>query len=326
MKTFSLLFLAASLLFINTFTASQESPELQEAETLAASASKLLDDGKFDAAVAPARRALEIREKLLPANDIRISASLSTLGKVYFSKKDFKAAREIFQRLLQNQEQNLGPDNIRLAETLDWLAVLQFQAGKPNDAETSYKRALALREKSFGSNHERVARSLFQLAEFYRSRRQFDLAVDYYKRALYGYGKLSDTYQAELERVSDGFYCVAYESNQPEITKDLQAIWREISGASEPEAGQVLNGRALSLPIPAYPASAKVHRYAGVVVVKVLVNKEGKVSTAKDMCNGPPYLREAAVDAAMKARFSPTKLSGMPVKVYGVIFYNFVAR
>lgn len=324
MKTLSLLLLVTSLLF--TFNTSQDSPELEESATLAASASKLLDDGKYDDAVAPAKRALQIREKLLPPNDVRVTASLSTLGKIYFNKKDYKAAREVFQRLLQNQEQNLGPDNVRIAETLDWLAVLQFQAGKPNDAEASYKRALALREKNFGSNHERVARSLFQLAEFYRSRRQFDTSVEYYKRALRAYGQLTDTNKAELERVSDGFYCVAYESKQPEITKDLQAIWREISGAGEPEAGTVLNGRALSLPLPNYPESARVHRYSGVVVVKVLVDEEGKVATAKDMCNGQPYLSQAALEAAKKARFSPTKLSGMPVQVYGVIFYNFVPR
>jgi hypothetical protein len=34
-------------------------------------------------------------------------------------------------------------------------------------------------------------------------------------------------------------------------------------------------------------------------------------------------LRDAAVQAALKARFSPTKLSGQPVKVSGVINYKF---
>jgi outer membrane biosynthesis protein TonB len=34
-------------------------------------------------------------------------------------------------------------------------------------------------------------------------------------------------------------------------------------------------------------------------------------------------LRDAAIQAAHRARFSPTKLSGQPVKVAGVINYNF---
>jgi len=41
--------------------------------------------------------------------------------------------------------------------------------------------------------------------------------------------------------------------------------------------------------------------------------------------SGHPLLRAAAVAAARGARFSPTKLSGQPVKVSGVITYNFVA-
>ena len=42
--------------------------------------------------------------------------------------------------------------------------------------------------------------------------------------------------------------------------------------------------------------------------------------------SGHPLLQSAAVGAARQARFSPTKLSGQPVKVTGVIQYNFVAQ
>ena len=41
---------------------------------------------------------------------------------------------------------------------------------------------------------------------------------------------------------------------------------------------------------------------------------------------GHPLLRAAAQGAAMASKFSPTKLSGQPVKVNGVIIYNFVAQ
>jgi protein TonB len=39
--------------------------------------------------------------------------------------------------------------------------------------------------------------------------------------------------------------------------------------------------------------------------------------------SGPAILRDAAVQAALKAKFSPTKLSGQPVKVSGTINYKF---
>lgn len=60
--------------------------------------------------------------------------------------------------------------------------------------------------------------------------------------------------------------------------------------------------------------------------MKVEIDETGSVISAIDMCRGPAYLSEAAVSAAPKARFTPTKLSGMPVKVKGLIQYNFARR
>jgi protein TonB len=39
--------------------------------------------------------------------------------------------------------------------------------------------------------------------------------------------------------------------------------------------------------------------------------------------SGPSALRGVAVQAALRAQFSPTKLSGQPVKVSGAINYKF---
>lgn len=90
----------------------------------------------------------------------------------------------------------------------------------------------------------------------------------------------------------------------------------------KPVSGGVLNGTALSLPPPMYPEAAKRSRTAGVVTVDVILDETGKVVSAT-ASSGPMMLRDAAVQAALKARFSPTKLSGQPVKVSGVINYKF---
>ena len=90
----------------------------------------------------------------------------------------------------------------------------------------------------------------------------------------------------------------------------------------KPVSGGVLNGTALSLPPPLYPEAAKRMRVQGVVSVDVVLDETGKVVSA-NASSGPSTLREAAVQAALKARFSPTKLSGQPVKVSGVINYKF---
>ena len=86
--------------------------------------------------------------------------------------------------------------------------------------------------------------------------------------------------------------------------------------------GGVLNGKALSLPVPVYPQVAMRARTGGKVEVEVIVDENGKVISAQAI-SGPPALRDAAIEAARRARFSPTKLSGAPVKVVGLINYNF---
>src|SRR5580765_1876026 len=88
-------------------------------------------------------------------------------------------------------------------------------------------------------------------------------------------------------------------------------------------SGGVLNGKATSLPKPAYPAAAKAVRAGGAVSVQVLIDESGRVISASAV-SGHPLLRAAAVQAAQGAHFSPTLLSGQAVKVSGVITYNFV--
>ena len=94
---------------------------------------------------------------------------------------------------------------------------------------------------------------------------------------------------------------------------------------SAPISGGVLNGKAISLPKPAYPAIAKAARASGTVSVQVTIDEAGRVISARAV-GGHPLLQAAAVQAANGARFSPTLLSGQPVKVTGVINYNFVPQ
>jgi len=89
-----------------------------------------------------------------------------------------------------------------------------------------------------------------------------------------------------------------------------------------PLSGGVLNGKALVLPMPNYPEVARRLRITGLVQVDVVVDENGKVISAK-VLSGPGSLRDVALQAALHARFSPTKLSGQSVKVSGQINYNF---
>jgi TonB family protein len=85
----------------------------------------------------------------------------------------------------------------------------------------------------------------------------------------------------------------------------------------------VVNGIATFLPKPAYTALAKAAHASGTVTVQVTIDESGKVISARALSGHPLLLRES-VQAAYQARFTPTLLSNQPVKVSGIITYNFV--
>ena len=93
-------------------------------------------------------------------------------------------------------------------------------------------------------------------------------------------------------------------------------------GKRAPISAGVLNGKAISLPRPDYPAEAKAAGAEGVVMIQVTVDEQGNVTEARAI-SGPKLLQEASVNAALQAKFSPTLLQGEAVKVTGVIVYNF---
>jgi TonB family protein len=88
-------------------------------------------------------------------------------------------------------------------------------------------------------------------------------------------------------------------------------------------AGGVLNGKVAKKPQPKYPPMALASRTQGTVTVQVIVDEDGNVASARAVA-GPVPLRGASEEAARKAKFDPTTMCGQPVKVSGVITYNFV--
>ncbi len=94
------------------------------------------------------------------------------------------------------------------------------------------------------------------------------------------------------------------------------------TGIAKPIEGGVLNSKATSLPKPIYPQEARRLKIAGRVTVRVVVDENGKVISAK-ATDGPAPLREAAEAAAREATFAPTTKDGITVKVAGTLTYDF---
>jgi protein TonB len=127
---------------------------------------------------------------------------------------------------------------------------------------------------------------------------------------------------------------VIFPSAEKANNAGVQAFKAPVERSSEPAQagptaiapihGGVLNGKAISLPIPTYPPIARAAHASGTVTVWVTIDESGRVISSHAVA-GHPLLQNAAEQAASQARFSPTLLSGQPVRVSGIIIYNFVA-
>src|SRR5687767_1713917 len=132
-----ILTLLVTLLLLINASSQEESPELKEASALSESVSKLFYEKKFDEALPLAKRALEIRQRLLPRTHPQVVTSVSYLASIYSAKGNFGAAKDTLQQLIQLLEERA--DDVGVARALDRLGLLYLRDGDPGKAEEAYK-------------------------------------------------------------------------------------------------------------------------------------------------------------------------------------------
>jgi TonB family protein len=142
---------------------------------------------------------------------------------------------------------------------------------------------------------------------------------------------------ASQENRKDANQAPSMEGDQPKT--EVELMLEEAKKRGEPIMGTCLEkcgekadaktvdgvetGHALELPRPDYPLVAARARASGEVRVQVIVDVDGKVIAASAI-SGHPLLKAPSVKAARSAVFTRMKFEGKPVKVVGVINYNFV--
>lgn len=321
------MFIKFALTFVSFILISAQSSEpLAEASRLNTQVIKLFGEQKYDEAIPLAQQVLKIRESHLDADDERVAAAIINLATIYDRKRKYEEAEHLFERVLGLCEKKFGPDDARVAGVLDRLTVVYFNRWKFSESRNAAERALAINEKKFGGEGVQVANSLHRVAEFYRYRNP-EKAEAYYDRALIIMRKTLPRDNEVMKKLVESYSCLFYETDQMEKLKGMgQRYWPDDLKKMSESPSSVLNGKAIKLPKPSFPRELRATNVSGRVVVKVWIDEQGKVIEARDMCGAHPSLAKASLAAAQKAEFTPTKLSGQPVKVQGVITYNFIRQ
>jgi len=306
---------------------SNESPDLLESRQLNSSVMKLYAEGKYDEALPLAKRALELREKALGPDHEDVIPLLLNLGELYRLKKKQGNAKAYYERALAVGEKAFGPDDLRITRLLDKLAFAAFADREEKRAENLFERSLTIRQKA-GREDRELALTASTLAEIYRVSGDYKKAEPLFQLAIRILENMPGKDRSDLITALNRYATLLFVTSRTDEGTLLEKRIGELSDASGVIQGGVLNGRAIKLVTPSYPALARSDHASGTVQVRVLINETGSVIQAQAMNTGGIHLAlvAAAEEAARRSRFTPTLLAGMPVKVNGIIIYRFIAQ
>ena len=346
MKTFLAAFLILNLSLQTAFaqTAAASSPSRQdgadparaaEFERLNAEVVKIYAARKLEEALPLALSAVRAGEQTFGAQHPRLIGPLFNLAAVQLAQEKFGETEATLKRALAIYEQTPSYHALA-ADILDGLGSLRFRAKDYGEAEDYWARAVAASEKVAGPEGAAVAEHVFRLAEFHRVRTGVRKAGPLYVRAIRLWLKSPKENQEKIERAADNYHCSLINSalDHAEVAEAMEVVGR-MRAEAEPKPspgdsrptlqGGVINGKALVKPQPDYPEAARRQRIGGAVAIKITVDEQGRVVEAVPMC-AHPILMKAAQEAALRARFTPTTLNGVPVRVKGLITYRFLLR
>ena len=202
-------------------------------------------------------------------------------------------------------------------------------------ADGEYEKAIAAGEEllTLASRQSKQANPLVlvKLAGAYRAAKNPGKAEATYKRAIEVLegstdapnpllGHALERYSCFLARNGNKAQAIGMQKRAVSIIAPLPKDFR-----SGPISGRVTPGQTISLPQPKYPADARNQHLEATVSVLVLIDETGKPLTA---CaeSGDESLAVAGEEVAFNARWTPTMLDNLPVRVNGRVIYHFVAK
>jgi TonB family protein len=216
-------------------------------------------------------------------------------------KKDNEAEKTLLSALSVYE---LHPEQnpLILSDILDGLAYVRVRKHDFDRAETLLLRSIAIQEKQLGPTNPKTIEAMKDYA-------CINLQGRMGKDKLFGDDKDESTSVLKAR-------AMCWLGGLKDNCIDVGNVKTE----------GVINGKAVRLVQPSYPVEARNKHLSGRAFVAILIDEEGKVTNAKSVCGGYVELNAASVYAARLSKFTPTKVSGKPAQVTGLIVYNFIAQ
>jgi TonB family protein len=209
-----------------------------------------------------------------------------------FKQQQFDKALPLAQRELMLRENALGPNHPAVADVSRNIAELYFAKAKYKDAYAAYRRFLQVYESAYGADSPKLLDGLYRYTSLLITTNQRAEALEIQKHAF---------------RIENG---VEFEKLVTQKNKNLP-----LNG--------LISGLMTFSTTPTFPQDAKRAGIYGSVVIRLTVDESGKVDSLK-VLSGHPLLTEVSELAARRSTYAPALLEGKPMKVSGILIYNFL--
>lgn len=164
-----------------------EAPEVEEACLLFASAKSFHDKNLFDEGEQQARRALELRMRVLGCENIDTKAAKLLLASLLKKQKKLDEAIPLYEDLLAAARQSSGDQNEDTLACMNNLAILLKQKGRFDDALALYEEALRIKRSKLGAHHTSTLTSMSNLAGLLTALGKHQEARVLYEESLQGH-------------------------------------------------------------------------------------------------------------------------------------------
>ena len=248
----------------------------------------------------------------------------SNLGSIQRVLKKYKDAVSSFSEAIRIRQEIQPEKLINLIPLYESVAFCNSEQGNVKEGDRNFQIALDLAEKTNSLNSKGGFYLTLGSARNAAKLNDFDRSFDLYKRAKalsFLHFEIDSLERVELmESYACNFLAAAPRQEQIEEFRALGTRLKDEE--TKRSGGRVEHGKALRLAAPRYPPTARSSRLYGEVYVRIRIDSEGKVVSAKWICSNP-FLGQSAAAAAMKAVFSPTIKNGIPIEIEGLITYKF---
>jgi TonB family protein len=325
------LFLSFSLFAQSASQASEGTGAVEEILKLNSQVVKLYSEKRFDEALVIAKKIWDIAAANNLISDGRVLPAIRNLGELHLAKGKESEAISVFQIVSDQYEKMGDKGRTELEKVMSRLAAAYISKKDFKNAESQYLKLKNLTETAYGEKSRQSANAYLQLANLYNLQKKGKEAEEFYLKAILINDAVLSKKEQETRQDVDTYKCwVFHREYQRNALKGAMDLFKDLDkkrGIQEDnnKSQGVINGKALRLIQPVYPQSAKAKRASGFAVVRVDIDEQGNVTNAKTFCGYLDFVKEVE-EAALKSKFTPTLVKGVPVKVTGEIVYNFVAQ